>query len=92
MEAERHLQKEIVDYSFRWLTNWHSTTGRQDTPKGDIPASQIQSLLNNKTTRKRENKGKSEEEVERCLLYALTGEDEVEGDRGWIECDDCGHW
>lgn len=36
--------------------------------------------------------GQSGDEIERCAVCALTDEDEVEGDRGWIECDDCGSW
>ena len=41
----------------------------------------------------RENRGRQlDEEVERCAICALTDEDEVDGDRGWIECDICGCW
>ena len=49
--------------------------------------------------RPREGEGREEntgqqldEEVERCAVCALTDEDEVEGDRGWIECEICESW
>lgn len=61
--------------------------------KEAVSSSQTGDAEDGDTTSAREKfKNLCGDQEERCAVCSLTEDDEVEEDRGWIQCDDCAEW